>query len=189
MATLLQDLGNLKPEEIEVRSLESLEWFRANLRRVKTRPERLYKEGEFVSKVMIGKMYMFFYNAKMQDTLPYWDRFPVVIPLEYYQDGFLGLNLHYIAPRYRVALLGALYEHFNNDEYDDTTRLRVSYDLLRSLQKFRWAKPCFKRYLKTNIDSLVSEVPIEHWDVVAMLPTQRFNVNANYVYRESRKRF
>lgn len=189
MATLLQDLSNLKPEEIEVRSQEALEWFRQNLRRTKSRPDRLLKEGEFISRVMVGKMYMYFYDAKNADTLPYWDRFPLVIVTDYYKDGFLGMNLHYIAPRYRVALLGALYDHFNNDDYDETTRLRISYGFLKSIQKFRWAKPCFKRYLRSHIDSLVSEVPLEYWDVVSMLPTTTFNTNANTVYRESRKQF
>jgi hypothetical protein len=29
----------------------------------------------------------------------------------------------------------------------------------------------------------------EHWDVVSMLPLQRFNTNANTVYADSRRKF
>ena len=44
---------------------------------------------------MPGKMYFYFYDPKYKAVLPIYDRFPLVIPIEPYPDGFLGLNLHY----------------------------------------------------------------------------------------------
>ena len=43
---------------------------------------------------VIGRMYFFYYDAKNKDKLPQWDRFPLVLPIERYGNGFLGLNLH-----------------------------------------------------------------------------------------------
>src|SRR4051812_30598339 len=57
----------------------------------------------------IGTMIMYFYDAKLKDVLPYWDQFPLVFPIEIYDDGFLGINLHYLPPMLRAKLMDALY--------------------------------------------------------------------------------
>jgi len=191
MAQLFQQLSDLKPFEIEERSIEALNWFRIELRNIRKRPDKLLREGEVVTKIFVGKMYMFFYDAKYQETLPYWDRFPLVIPMEIYSDGFLGMNLHYIAPRYRVVLLSNLYELLMNEESSNERlmKLRISYDMLIKQSRYRFMKPCLKRYLNTHIESRVFEVPLKHWDMVSMLPSSRFNINANTVYANSRKKF
>ena len=54
--------------------------------------------AEFVTRTNVGKMYMFFYDAKYKDTLPFFDIFPLVFPIEFYSEGFLGINLHYLPP-------------------------------------------------------------------------------------------
>ena len=82
------------------------------------------------AKAYIGKMYFFHYDAKHKDTLPVWDKFPLVIPMEYNSDGFLGLNLHYMDPYTRLVLLDRLHDFINNDKYDDTTVFNLSYKLL-----------------------------------------------------------
>lgn len=189
MAQLFQQLSDLKPFEIKEKSEESLDWFRVELRNVRRRPDRILRSGEVTTKTYVGKMYMFFYDAKYKETLPYWDRFPLMIMMDHYTDGFLGMNLHYIAPRYRVILLNNLYDLLINEDMDGMQRLMISYDLLSKKSGYRWMKPCIKRYLKSNLESRLFEVPIEHWDMVSMLPSARFNVNANTVYAESRKRF
>lgn len=190
MAGLIELLEK-RPEEIEELTQKSLEWFRENLRRVRKRPIQLLKEGEFVSNTFVGKMYMYFYDAKHKETLPYWDRFPLVIVLEHYDDGFLGLNLHYIAPKYRVVLLNELYTYLTNEEDgDNSTRLTVTYNLIKTATRLKFAKPCIKRYLYSHFDSRIAEVPVEYWDLMSMLPSQQFmNVNANTVYAKSRKMF
>lgn len=188
MAGLLEDINNKRPEEIRELSQNSLEWFRLNLRRIRERPVSLLRAGDTVTTTYTGRMYMFFYDAKHKETLPYWDRFPLVIILQHYNDGFLGLNLHYIPPRFRVVLLNELYTYLvNKKEMDESTRLQISYDIIKSVTRLKYAKPCLKRYLKSHLDSRVSEVPVEYWDMMAMLPSQQFTVNANTVYSKSRK--
>ena len=85
--------------------------------------------------VVVEKMYFYFYDPKHKDTLPYYDRFPLVIPIERYPDGFLGLNLHYIHPKQRIILLDKLSDVATNNRFDDKTKLRISYEYLAAASK------------------------------------------------------
>lgn len=139
-----------------------------------------------INKFSIGRMYMFYYDAKHKDTLPYWDRFPLVFPIELYGDGFLGINLHYISPLMRAKLMKALYDTANNNKNDDTTRLRISYEILRNAAQFRYFKPCVKRYLFSHVKSRYMYVSPAEWDVTIMLPTEKFvGASKAKVYKDS----
>ena len=127
---------------------------------------------------------MYEYDAKTKDKLPYFDRFPVVIILETYETGFLGINFHYIPPMKRAEVLDGLLRYWDG-ETDD---IEMTYSLLKKISKLKWAKPCLKNYLYTHIGSRISEIPAEYWEVVVMLRTQQFNINANTVYKESRRK-
>jgi hypothetical protein len=141
-------------------------------------------------KSIIGRMYFFYYDPKMKDSLPYYDRFPLVLPIERYSDSILGLNLHYIHPKQRIILLDKLSEFTNNDKYDKTTKLRLSYDLLKSASKIFEATPCIKKYLFNHIDSRFLEIEAGEWDIAALLPMESFvGATTNKVYTDSRKKF
>ena len=138
----------------------------------------------------IGRMFLFYYDAKYKDTLPYWDRFPLVIPIEMYKDGFLGLNLHYISPLARAKLLNALYATLNNKNYDDTTRLKINYRILSNASQFSYFKPCVKRYLFSHVKSRYFYITPSEWDTTIMLPTEQFvGANKSKVYKDSAKQF
>lgn len=127
-----------------------------------------------VSRPTPGKMIMYQYDAKHKDTLPYWDKFPVVLPLNLYNDSFLGLNLHYLPPVHRIRLLDVLYETVNNDKFDATTKMQVSYQILNQAAKFRYFKPCVKKYLYSHVKSNIIEIPVPEWDYTVFLPLARF---------------
>ena len=114
----------------------------------------------------------------------------MVLPIEQYNDGFLGLNLHYIHPKQRIILLDKLSEYANNTKFDKTTKLRLSYDLLSRASKTFEAKPCIKRYLFNHVESRFLEITADEWDIAALLPVSFFvGATANKVYAESRKKF
>ena len=138
----------------------------------------------------IGKMYFYFYDPKTKDTLPYYDRFPLVIPIESYKDGFLGLNLHYIHPKQRLILLDKLSETATNNNFDSKTKLRVSYSYLAGASRAFEATPCIKRYLYSHIQSRFLEISADEWDIAAMLPVETFvGAITSKVYADSRKKF
>lgn len=190
MAGLFEKFSNLKPSEIATHKKESLEWFRANLKRLGISKNTLRNEGTRVSTYEMGDMYLMSYDAKYGDVMPYYDRYPLVLPFEFTNNGFYGLNLHYIAPRYRVALLEGLYETVINDTFDREKKFRFNYKLIKSVSRLKYGKPCIKRYLTSHIDGTMMKVDSKYWDVVSMLPASDFGkVNTNTVYAESRKQF
>jgi hypothetical protein len=141
-------------------------------------------------KTIIGKMYFFFYDPKTKDSLPYYDRFPLVIPINRYPEGFLGLNLHYIHPKDRVILLDKLSTTLNNKNYDESTKFRINYAYLSKASKIYEATPCIKKYLFRHVESRFLEITSDEWDIAAMLPVERFmGANKQRVFTESRKKY
>ena len=76
---------------------------------------------------------MFIYAPKFGKKLPYYDTFPLVLPIESYNDGFLGLNLHYLPIPLRIRLLDELSDFSNNTKFDESTFLRVSYKKVKGI--------------------------------------------------------
>ena len=129
-------------------------------------------------KAFIGRMYFYHYDPKYKDVLPVYDKFPLVIPMDMYSDGFLGLNLHYLDPYSRLALLDRLLDFANNDKYNDSTKLNLSYDLLARSRRYKMIEPCIKRYLLNHIRSSLIYIEPNHWETAIFLPT------AQMVYRK-----
>lgn len=122
---------------------------------------------------VIGKMYFFYYDPKTKDTLPVYDKFPLVFPIERYGDGFLGLNLHYLAQNERAALLNSLSKFKTNNRLDKYTKLKLSYDLLSATKRMASAtRPCIKRYLFNHVRSRFVEITADEWDKAIELPVE-----------------
>ena len=128
----------------------------------------------------IGKMYMFFYDPKGKATLPYYDIFPMIFPIGFQEGGFLGINLHYLPHYLRAQLMDALYTTANNDKYDETTKLKLSYNMLNSASKFGAFSACVKRYLWDHVQSNFLYVEPSNWDTALMLPLERFQKAPNF---------
>ena len=192
MASLFQDIREQKPEAIEDLTYQSLEWFRENIRYIKNSSDRIQNVNQnFVSRPEIGRMYMFHYVPKTAAKLKYWDYFPLVIVLKMYGTGFLGLNLHYIAPRDRAILLNEMFDFLDtNEDQPEDTRFRLVYDMVKSISRLSRARPCLKQYKFQNLDSRICQVLPEYFELVSMLPSTRFqNATANFVYSKSREKF
>jgi hypothetical protein len=183
--------ASLAKEGLQPRTAAARTWLRSKVKDLTPSKTALMRDQERLrNKSMIGRMYFYFYDPKTKDKLPYYDRFPLVIPIERYNDGFLGLNLHYIHPKQRLILLDKLSDTLTNDKYDETSRLRVSYPFLSSASKIFEATPCIKRYLFSHIESRFLEITANEWDIAAMLPTESFvGAKTSRVYSDSRKKF
>ena len=133
-----------------------------------------------------GRLYQFFYNPKGKADMPYYDLFPLVLILEKYEDGFLGLNLHYLPIKYRVAFLDKLLNYAILDDENNPTRLRITYDILTASRRFKEFKPCIKRYLYSHIKSKILTIEPQEWEVAIFLPTQLFKgAKPQKVWQES----
>lgn len=171
------------------RTRESAEWFRKQLANMRSINRQRLLRDQLVTKVSrpkIGEMYMFYYDAKHKDTLPYWDQFPLIILVDQAPKGFYGLNLHYLPLTLRAQLFDALVET-SNKRYDETTRMRIKYDLLKGVNKMKYFKPCFKRYLSGHVDSGIVKVEPSEWEIALFMPIQKFKgATATQVWKDSK---
>ena len=178
---------------VNPRTKEAQDWFRKKAQQMRriNRTELLQDEQvKLVNRQnpLIGSMNMFFYDPKHKDTLPYYDRFPLVIIVGPAEKGFYGLNLHYLPNVLRAKMLDALLDITNNKKYDESTRFQVSYKLLQSSSKMRYFKPCYKHYLTAHVKSRLARVAAPEWEIATFLPTANFEkTSAANVYTDSRK--
>ena len=180
----------IRAGQVPARTADARNWFRDQAATTTVTPSSLISKnrGKQVGRTGVGSMYLFNYDPKHKATLPYYDRFPLVFMIEDYNDGFLGINLHYLPPRLRAQLMDALYSLSSNQRYDENTKLRISYEILKSAAKYRYFKPCVKRYLTSQVKSRYLLIDPVEWDIALFLPTQRFSKkSADFVWGESRK--
>jgi len=161
---------------VTARTNASKKWFQANVKKLGTvnRTSLLKDDAlEPTARNIAGNMYMYFYDPKYKDTLPYYDRFPLTIMVEPAKGGFYGLNLHYLKPTIRAAFLDELMKTAPQ-KITDKSRIRARYKLLASSKKYKEFKPCFKHYLTEHIKSKLVRVPMSEWEVAIFLPTEQF---------------
>lgn len=160
-----------------------------SVRNVNNPKQLLTKQTDrMVTTVTVGRMYLFMYDPKMKEELPYYDRFPLIFPFKRVQGGFYGINLHYLPHMMRAKLMDSLYILANNKNYDDTTKLRLSYQLLHSASKFRYFEPCVKHYLNSHVRTRFLWVPADQWETALFLPLERFvGATKQQVWRDSRR--
>ena len=176
---------------INPRTQESRDWFRKRVQRLtRVNRDQLMREPEVTRRAThsYGGMFMYFYDPKHKDKLPYYDRFPLTIPVEPAKGGFRGINLHYLPPILRAKFLDALLNITNNKKYDESTKFNLTYNLLNGSRNMRYFKPCFKHYLLNHVKSRFAEVPAPEWEIATFLPTAQWEKStAGAIYSDSRK--
>jgi hypothetical protein len=169
-------------------------WYRNKAREIgnvnetnffKTAPTTSFRNS---SNFQIGSMYTFYYDPKHKDTLPYYDRVPLIFPINRAKSGFLGINLHYLPLDLRANLMDSLHEVASNDRYDNTTRLRISYSILNSSAQFGEFKPTVKHYLFSQIRSRLLYINPSEWDMALFLGIAKFEkASQSKVWQDSIK--
>ena len=192
MAIVFDDLlaKGVRAGEVPARTDSARAWYRDRARTTRIQPQTLIKSDRerLTSRVMIGRMYHFFYDPKHKKTLPYYDRFPLIFPFKRVRGGFLGINLHYLPLRLRAKLMDELYGLTRDNRYDEDTRLKISYNVLNGAAKYKYFKPCVKHYLTPHVKSRFLEVYAAEWDIALILPTERFvGAGKGAVHADSRK--
>jgi hypothetical protein len=179
---------------------DSRNWFRQQARSISgASPSRMIRSqsSRLTDKPLLGRMYLFEYDPKTKDKLPYYDRYPLVFPIAsgrtsgFAASGgsFLGINLHYLPLPLRARLMDALYDTATTKEIDETTRLRISYNILQQASRYKFFKPCIKRYLVSHVKTKFFYVEPTEWEMALFLPLDRFvGANKSRIYADSRNR-
>jgi len=174
----LTTLAQEKPSEPKFPAKSTVQWLTNKISELKgfgAIPGAIAREKTRENKkFLMGCLYFFFYDPKGKNDLPYYDKFPLVLALQKYPDGFLGLNLHYLPIRYRIAFLGKLLKYAVFTDDNDIKRIKITYDILNATRQLKEFRPCIKRYLTNHIKSKILNVAPNEWDVATMLPVQQF---------------
>lgn len=180
----------IRAGKIPARTVDAREWFRDVAKDTRATPTSVIdkNKSKLTTRTEIGSMYLFQYDAKTKNELPYFDSFPLIFKVESYDDGFLGINLHYLPPRLRAKLMDALYELVTDKRYDEQTALALSYRILKGAAKYNAFRPCVKRYLNSQVKSRFVQIDSVEWDIALFLPLARFNASLSKVYSDSRRK-
>lgn len=179
---------------VPARTKAARDWYRNQAGKVtgNISPSRAMRGGDetqITSDMEYGLMYAFKYDPKMKKELPYYDTFPLIFPIRFEQDGFLGINFHYLPPILRAKLMDALYPNVTNKKYDATTRMKVSYAILQAASKYRYFKPTVKKYLRSHVRSQFLQIDATQWDIALFLPTESFRKSdTGRIWEDSRKK-
>jgi hypothetical protein len=193
MASLFDNLqAQAFRADIKRGTKSSIAWFRkkvADMTKI-SRTKLLNDEAvKQVSTPLVGRMFMYFYDPKYKKTLPYYDRFPLIIMVKKAPGGFYGINLHYLPPVLRAKFFDKLLDYSNNNKYNKSTRFKMSYDLLNKTSKLSAFKPCYKKYLTKHIKSRISEISATEWEIAIFLPTEQFvKKGKNSIWKDSRSK-
>lgn len=183
----------IQSKQVQKASKDAVTWFnnRAEALRDKNIKKKYFQtvpNERKKSRALYGRMYYYSYDAKYKDKLPFWDMRPLIFPFKTKGKHFWGINLHLAPPAMRAVLMDSLYEIANNDKFDESTKLRLNWNVLSSFSNYKYFKPCVRKYLKSHVESNFIEVPSSEWEIAMFLPLQKIvggNQTAYKAYRDA----
>jgi len=154
---------------------KSYDWYRKQVQSMTTPGARaLINQGKATVRPKYGVMNLFGYDPKFKETLPLYDRFPLIFPLEPAKGGFYGINFHYLQPGARVNFLRQLSRFATDKNYDKNTRYNIG-EL-----SGRYFKKTIKRYLFSQVRTSFLNIPADEMAIAIFLPVARFEKGQPY---------
>ena len=168
---------------------KSYRWYKSQVSKLgNITPNSYMRDGKTSSRITPGGLYLFKYDPKLKKILNYYDVFPLVLPFDKTKDGFIGINLHYMPYMARYKLLQYLADYTNNDKYDKTTKVQISWSILKKASNTAPVKASVKKYLRNQVKSNFLDIPYNDWMLASQLPIDRFKKETNTkVWATSRK--
>lgn len=149
----------------------STKWFRdkvAALTKGSYSVTNLMKSRNLVDKIAPGHMYAFVYDPKGKDTLPFYDKYPLVLPFRKYGVYMWGLNMHYLHPAIRIRLYDKLV-----DIVEDERKMVFTWQLVKS-NRVPGVNNAVKQYLLTHVKSRFLRLEPDEWKTALFLPFEGF---------------
>ena len=160
-------------KDLQGNKQKSASWYRnaVSLITDKSSPSELFASGKLLGRPSAGRMSMFFYDPKFKQRLPYYDIFPLVLPLEPMRGGFIGLNFHYLPYGARFKFLQQLQTYASNGKFDQSTKIQASYN---SIKSNKFTKVAIKRSLNSQVRSNFLRINVDEIALAAYLPVAQF---------------
>ena len=172
-------------------SEKSGQWFQAQISKLgKINTSQLLRQGKLVNQILPGFMYLFGYDPKTKEKLPYYDNFPLVLPFRKIPGGFIGLNFHYIPYIIRIRMLQQLDQYASDDTMSEKTRVRLTWNLISGSSRLKPLHPCVKHYLLDQVQTRFMIIPYNDWVIASQLPVDSFvGARRDQVFRDSRRMY
>ena len=167
--------------------LKSAEWYRNAVQTIagRTSAKALMRSGKLNQRPSAGRLNMYFYDPKTKKKLPYYDIFPLVLPVDTFKGGFVGLNFHYLPYIMRFRLLQEIQRYASNTQFDKTTRINATYNTLKNIPMI---KPTIKKYLWRHVRSNFLRIDADEMAIAVYLPVQQFRkATPQKVWADSRR--
>ena len=172
----------------------SAQWFQDKIKGLKgevknrfssTNAAKFYRESEkindavFKRRVSLGDMFCYYYNPKYRKTLPYYDMFPMIMLIAAEKETFLGINFHYLRPKWRAILLDRV-----------TAKIGGGIPKWSKLRNIKQIAPTIKRYRFDHIMRKVIPIEEDEQEIAIFLPTERFKKSGKAnVWSDSERKF
>jgi len=172
----------------------SAKWFQDKIKGLKgevknrfssTNAAKFYRESEKISdavfqkRASLGDLFCYYYNPKYRKTLPYYDMFPMIMLLSAEKETFLGINFHYLRPKWRAILLDRV-----------TAKIGGGLPRWRKIRNIKQIAPTIKRYRYDHIMRKVIPIEEDEQEIAIFLPTERFKKSGKAkVWTESERKF
>lgn len=171
-------------------TINSVKWLRNKAKELGSGVKRgsLLKSDRAGYGLKPGTMFFMNYDPKHKKTLPYYDRFPLLLFVGPAPGGFYGLNLHYLPLTQRAILMDNLFSYLTSTKFNENTRIKMSYKMLKGSSALKGFAPCFKHYLTTHIIQGPAFIHPVEWNIAVFLPLSQFmKASEAKVYSDSRK--
>lgn len=155
----------------------SLVWFNEKINQLGNRVSvnsLMQNQKRRVFNVFPGKMYMYLYEAKHAKTLPYYDQFPLMIPISKDSQTITGLNLHYLNYKMRFILLKNLLDFATDKTLNEQSKLKLSWQLVNGAARYRPVAAAIHKYRFDHVQTAFLEIPADQWFTALLMPVERF---------------
>lgn len=134
-----------------------------------------------------GRVYIYNYDSKLHEEglLPYYDAYPLVLVIGLYNDGWLGLSLHYLPPKLREFFLKkVLIRNYKllkagKPAYVPYKEIKMAGNILH-----KEGMHIIKRYLSKRVKSKIAEIPYTEWiNIVSGEGAKWIDITSSEIYR------
>mgnify|MGYP001597721722 CR=1 FL=1 len=166
---------DLIAENITINSPKSIAWFR------NIAINKILRTTSVSRRYSTGNLYTFYYKAKTK-TLPIWDKIPLILILKSSRNSFVGINIHYLPPDFRIRIfVDLLKQHYSTKGGE--VKIKVSMNELVNLPNFELL---IHKYNKPQVQSLLYKIPFNEWGAAVALPMASFVIQPQYIKKGSK---
>lgn len=183
-------LKSISINKMPVRTRQSLEWHKNKILSLFgskfIHPANIFDKSNYKNRPQPGTIVTFKYSPKNADTLNYYDTYPLVLILDVYPGGFMGLNFHYLSPAHRALFMDRLYDYMQYSNKNKRFQINITYNILKNRPLLNYYRPCIKKYLNSYIGNFFYTLMPHEWDVALFLPTENFmKESESVIWKES----